>query len=452
MNTISRKLLLVLLTSNMSGPFSNAMIPEATLSKKMRSKQLIDGIKELPYEIKRYIMYILFQNCIVGFQLCKTISVPASRSSSGAFSHTGESYLTSLWYNTACMWNSKTGSLVTTFHGDVDRITSLACSPDGETCITGTLSGRASIWDSRTGERLHCIKAHNDRISSLAVSFDRETALTGAWDTTVCVWNYKIGKLVHFFQGHTDKITSLACSPDGETVLSGSKDTTACVWSVTTGNLVKKLLGHSLSINAVAFSQTGKTCLTASLDQTVRRWNCKTGELLTVYTEREDSFTTRLWDKALSFVASCINDPIRYVGYDNSVLSVAFSPDEKSLLTGLWSGAVCMWDTNTGDLVTTFKGNEYPSTSLAFNPDGRTCFVGSASVLNVSGTVLIGKAVFGLSHVTEENKEIVFKRFLSFYSILHHSGDTYSEKSLGYEEIESGSESDSEVWQNCIVF
>ncbi len=67
-----------------------------------------------------------------------------------------------------------------------------------------------------------------------------------------------------------------------------------------------------------------------------------------------------------------------------SVLSVAFSPDGKKVVSGSkdYSGSndntIKLWDESTGVVIKTLKGHEYSVVSVAFSPDGTKIVSGSA--------------------------------------------------------------------------
>ena len=256
--------------------------------------------------------------------LIRTLEGHTRRINAVAFNADGETILTGSEDGYAQLWNSKTGDLIRTFASEAaEPILSVAFSPDRETIVTGPRHGALRLWNIQTGEIVKTIK--QDRaIPSLAFSPDGETIFTGSSDGYARLWNSKTGDLItvcdrrpvsEFFQQFAPAwINSVAFSPDGDTVLAGSDDPIICIWSSKTGKLIRTLNGNKGRVNSVTFSSDGKIILIGTFDGTARLWNSKTGELLTTL----------------------------HVIFD--ICSVAFSPDEKSILIGLKKGEVCIME------------------------------------------------------------------------------------------------------------
>jgi WD40 repeat protein len=64
-------------------------------------------------------------------------------------------------------------------------------------------------------------------------------------------------------------------------------------------------------------------------------------------------------------------------GHTAKVLSVAYSPDGKTLASGSIDQTIKLWDVATGKEQATLKGHTRYVASVAFSPDGKTLASGS---------------------------------------------------------------------------
>ena len=121
-------------------------------------------------------------------------------------------------------------------------------------------------------------------------------------------------------KGHGDWVTSLATTPeDPNLLLSSSRDKSVVVWQLYNGSTPsttnvedheygfarRALRGHSHFVSDVVISSDGAFALSASWDSELRLWDIATGK------------TTR-----------------RFVGHEKDVLSVAFSVDNRQIVSG----------------------------------------------------------------------------------------------------------------------
>jgi WD40 repeat protein len=82
--------------------------------------------------------------------------------------------------------------------------------------------------------------------------------------------------------------------------------------------------------------------------------------------------TIRLWDLA----GNPIGQPFQ--GHSASVWSVAFSPDGKTIVSGSADQTIRLWDLAGNPIGQPFQGHSASVLSVAFSPDGKTIVSGSA--------------------------------------------------------------------------
>ncbi len=84
-------------------------------------------------------------------------------------------------------------------------------------------------------------------------------------------------------------------------------------------------------------------------------------------------------------------------------MSVAFSPDGKTILTGSYDNLACLYDVETGNQLLQLKGHKEEINALAFSPDGRIILTGSRDVTARLWDAKTGKHLKTLTAYCEED-------------------------------------------------
>ncbi|KIM90604.1 hypothetical protein PILCRDRAFT_1868 [Piloderma croceum F 1598] len=329
-----------------------------------------------------------------------------------AFSQHGRHIVSGSDDKTIRVWDAETGDVVVgPLQGHTDKVNSVAFSQDGRRIVSGSNDETIRVWDAETGDVVAGpLQGHTDKVNSVAFSQDGKYIISGSGNQTIRVWNAETGDVVASpLQGHTNKVNSVAFSQDGplrghvnwvnsvafsqdgRRIVSGSGDQTIRVWNAETGDLVvDPLQGHTNSVTSVTFSQDGKRTVSGSNDKTIRVWDAETGDLivrpLRGHTDRVNSVTIRVWNAETGDVVA---GPLQ--GHTGEITSVAFSQDDRHIVSSSYDKTICVWDAETGDIVAgPLQGHTDKVNSVAFSQDGRHIVSGSGD-----GTIYVWDAETG---------------------------------------------------------
>jgi WD40 repeat protein len=181
-------------------------------------------------------------------------------------------------------------------------------------------------------------------------------------------------------------VLSLAFSPDGRLLASGSTDDSAIIWDVAKRSKLRHLKGHAADINRVAFTLDGDRLATAGDDRRMIIWRVRDGALVA----RSSQFRGRVFGLAVSPITgeialstqegeiALVDDRtarnIRSTSVKGGeVMSLTFSPDGRSLLTGAGAAPYhCLvFDVERAAPVLVYRGHQHLVVATAISPDGR---------------------------------------------------------------------------------
>jgi WD40 repeat protein len=215
-------------------------------------------------------------------------------------------------------------------------INGLVYLPNGR-LLAGDWGGHIFSFDS-SGIARQTFEAFPAKIYALAASPDNSTLAVAGHTGDIHLYDISSGHKVATLTGHESLIESLVYSSDGKLLASSSWDRTIRLWN-RSGKLVAVLKGHERPVLCARFSPDGKILATSE------------GQSGVPHTENMPC-TIKLWSVEPSVLLRTIN------AHSNSIFTVAFAPDGRTLVSGSMDQTVKFWDPATGRLRETIVPGE----------------------------------------------------------------------------------------------
>ena len=231
-------------------------------------------------------------------------------------------------------------------------IRGITYSPDGAQIAVSTYTG-IWIYDAHTGKELNLLTGqHGEPYVSAAYSSDGKTIATGGVDGTVQLWNTRTGEIINTFKCPEEYIGYIKYSSDGQVIAIKGADNTIELWNARTGKHFKSLSGHE-EPNTLYEGHPVASIISFAFSPDGK----------TIVSGGGDK-TVRLWNVHTGENIETLT------GHTEEVIAVAYSPDGKTIVSASRDKTLRLWDTNTGDNIRTLSGHEDIIVSVAYSPDG----------------------------------------------------------------------------------
>jgi cytochrome c len=268
-------------------------------------------------------------------------------------------------------------------HGGPVR--ALAVSADGTRSVSGSFDTTAIVWSLASGTAERVLRFHEGAVNAAVFLKDGRVA-TGGEDGRIAIWWPRHDKPVAVLQGHTAPVVGLAVAPDGATLASAGWDGTARLWPLA-GGAPRVLEGHQQNVNGVAFARNAPVVVTAGYDMTIRLWPLAGGapKITTLPTPLNSVAITSGGD----IVTAGANGKVFFLSATGEIegeveaagvpiIALTLSGDGKLIAASNVRGAVAIIDRASRKLEHTLVGPGLPAWSVAFLPDNRTLLTGGS--------------------------------------------------------------------------
>jgi WD40 repeat protein len=225
------------------------------------------------------------------------------------------------------------------------------------------------LWQNCHNERLKLQEL--SEVMAVAYSPDGKTLLSAA-GSQVTVWDAATGKKVGQLFGTGGTVRALAFSPDGALIVVGAGSPSGsgelAIWDAATRQKKRGITDLPEPVKSLAFTADGKR-IAIGMANVVN-----TG----IDYERAHDHSiapTAKPDRLRVFDVASGTQLASFAGETFSILSVAFTPDGKTLVSGTYDGRVIAWETDAGAQRTSERYGG-PVSAVALSPEGTVLAVG----------------------------------------------------------------------------
>ena len=270
-----------------------------------------------------------------------------------------------------------------TGHGGPVR--AIAVSSDGNSVLSGSFDTAAIRWSLKTESAEQVLRFHTDAVNAVAFLKDGRMATAGA-DAKVAIWTLGRQEPDQVFDGHIAPIVSLAVSPDSSKLASASWDHTIRIWPLGDG-AQRVLEGHAQNVNGVAFAPDGQSLVSVGYDRELRIWplaggtpiiNTLNSPLNAVTVAPDGEIVAGGADGKLRFRTAAGQASGEVQAGQAPIVALAISPDGKWVAAAGIGGVVAVIDRNARSIARTLADSGSPVWSVAFLPDNATLLTGGA--------------------------------------------------------------------------
>ncbi|KAF9916770.1 WD_REPEATS_REGION domain-containing protein [Lobosporangium transversale] len=352
-----------------------------------------------------------------------------------AFQPNGHQLATCAADMTIRLWNIRTGEVNNILYGHMRPINCIRFSPSGHQLATCSDDYTLRVWDARQPPFFHAIPGHECVINCVVSSPDGTRIASGSNDCTIRLWDAQTGVTLQTLNTHMAEVTNVRYSPTGHLLASRDRANILCLWDTTSGQLTHTLRRNKVDDASTISDINDDTDSTGSDAQSIdgdfndmdsrASDSDDLNDSVVGMDEESDGMDEESdgMDDDIDEVGSDINetedstdgtdDSIddmyddnmdSYIGVkDRNISDIAFSPTGHQIASGHKNGDVCIWDTQTGQLIRTLKGGTGFASNVAFSPDGQ-------QIASLSGKHKI--MVWSTETVGEPLHTIAFKGYI----------------------------------------
>jgi len=315
------------------------------------------------------------------------------------------------------IWDSDTGTEITTLTGHTSRVNGISISKDGKYVASVSDDQTIRIWDPLAATEIATLIGHAGPVRSSAFSPKTKQIVTTSDDKTVKVWDVGIGEeksgneeepytsfafsstptekkavtiAVGNLQGHSGWINDVRLAEGGDRLISVSDDASFVQWDLQTLEKLRTVRRKDVpdrAFKACDMDSTGTLAVTASDDGVVILWDLRARKKVRDVYKHDGPATSCSfsadgstvistgWDKKVVLCDARKDSSVKktLLGHEDWILSSAQSSDGQTVISGGWDKTVNLWSVSTGAVKSKLTGHTHTVTSVAVSSDNRFC-------------------------------------------------------------------------------
>jgi RNA polymerase sigma factor (sigma-70 family) len=268
--------------------------------------------------------------------------------------------------------------------------TCVTLSPDGSVVAAGGPGSAVELRDTATGKELRKLETNLPGVVALAFSPDGKSfAARGPQSPLIRLFDVATGKESRVIGEEPDtggegfKVVRdvsgvlspmIAFTPAGRALATSGAKNQLCLYDVSSGTKLREFaFAAEQAVEKFVFSPNGRSLATANRDGTLSVYETATGERRCQFGKAADGASRR--PVAMVMVNNMVYDVLG-TGQDVPV-GLTFSQDGRVVAASNTEPAIRLWDTVTGKELGQLQGHQGNVVSLAFAPDGKRLISGS---------------------------------------------------------------------------
>ena len=275
-------------------------------------------------------------------------------------------------------------------------VRTVAFSPDKKDLAVGADDGTVRVYDLLTRLVKYTLSKCSGSVTDLAFSADGATLASSDNKTELCLWELATGELINQ-PASTLTVPDpkysyhVAFSPDGNYLAAGyGYNAVLSYRDYPIDNNSDVLVQHTSAVLDVAFNHEGTRFASASEDwrigycyvyslkcDLILYLKAHQGPVNSLAFSPDDRWLVSggedgnvlVWNAQFPYVSRSLVPPILY-DRRYSAVGLAFSPNGRTLASSNWDGTIRLWDVESGSIQETIPVNEGNQGMIALSPDG----------------------------------------------------------------------------------